>query len=43
MAVLARFPVEQRQRADDVDHHQARRELVQLVEADPPRVGCRQA
>ena len=39
---LARFPEQQRQGADDIHHHQPRRQHVQLVEADAACVGCRQ-
>ena len=28
-----RFPIEKRERPDDIDHHQLRRELVQLFES----------
>src|SRR6187401_1513547 len=35
---LRSFPVEQDQAPEQVDHHQPRRELVQFVEADAPRI-----
>ena len=37
---LPRFPVEQRQRADQVHHHQPRRELMELVEVHPAGIAA---
>jgi len=41
--LLPRFPIQQDDRPDDIDHHQARRKLVKLVKSYAARVVGRQA